>query len=316
MNILVTSISKKIPFLREVRDALSRVDENGKLFGADADDNCIGRYFCDSFWLMPAFDKLTFADFSDFCRSNRISAIIPTRDGELLCFAKWSECFKEIGISIMVSGPDVISTCLDKYRFYETLGAEPELKLCTTVTEIDQLKGVDRFVVKERFGSASERIAVNVTRQKALAFADNLEHPIFQHFIVGQEYSIDLYRTRQGCIPGVVMRSRDLIVAGESRISTTVENRKIEQMCLRVADILNLQSHVIFQGIIDRYGDFYLIECNPRFGGASTLSVAAGLDSFNWFLRECQGLHVTKKDFVKKNSLKLIRYPQDLIIKA
>ena len=63
MNVLVTSIAKKIPLLREVRKALSKTNNGGTLFGADADKNCIGRYFCDSFWLMPALDYMTFSEF-------------------------------------------------------------------------------------------------------------------------------------------------------------------------------------------------------------------------------------------------------------
>lgn len=317
MNVLVTSISKKIPLLRDVRKALSRIDENGKLFGADADKNCIGRYFCDSFWLMPVFDHLTLAELLDFCQTHKISAIIPTRDGELSGFAQWSKRLEEAGISIMVSAPDVIPSCLDKLNFYQTLKDVADLNLCPTATDINQLSGViAEIVVKERFGSASEKIAINVTRQRALDLAKNLEHPIFQPFIEGQEYSVDLYRTRQGCIPGVIVRSRDLIVAGESQISTTVGNDKIEQMCSRAADILNLRGHVVFQGIIDKNDDFQIIECNPRFGGASNLSIAAGLDSFFWFLRERQGFQVTKKDIVKKSLLRLIRHPQDLFLET
>ena len=317
MNVLVTSIAKKIPLLHEVRKALSKANNGGKLFGADADKNCIGRYFCDSFWLMPALDHLTLAELSDFCRSHEISAIIPTRDGELSCFAKWSENLEETGISIMVSAPNVIATCLDKLSFFQTLKDVPGLKLCPTSTDINQLQeGAAKFVVKERFGSASENIAINVTEQKALDYANNLSNPIFQSFIEGQEYSIDLYRTRQAIIPGVVVRSRDLIIDGEAQISTTAGNNKIEQICSQAADILNLQGHVVFQGIVGREGNFHIIECNPRFGGASTLSIAAGLDSFFWFLRECRRLPVTKKYFVKKGPLRLIRYPQDLIVEV
>ena len=317
MNVLVTSISKKTPLLCEVRNALSRIDKNAKLFGADADSNCIGRYFCDFFWLMPTLDQLTLSELLDFCRSHEISAIIPTRDGELLGFAQWSKDLEEAGISIMVSAPDVIATCLDKLSFFQTLKDVPDLNLCPTATDINQLpERIAEIVVKERFGSASEKIAINVTRQQALDLADNLDHPIFQPFIEGQEYSIDLYRTRQGLITGVVIRSRDLIIEGESQITTTAENNKIEQMCSRAADIMNLQGHVVFQGIVDINSNFYIIECNPRFGGASTLSIAAGLDSFSWFLRESQGQQITKEDFVKKGPLKLIRYPQDLIVEV
>jgi len=316
MNILVTSISKKIPLLNVARNALSRIDKDGYLFGADSDKNCTGRYFCDFFWLMPVLEQLNLSELKDFCRSHDISVIIPTRDGELHRFAEWAEELEKEGISTMVSAPDTVITCLDKLVFYQILKYFKGLSFCHTVTDINFLEEVNSFVVKERFGAASNSIAINVTLNDAIEHADKLKNPVFQPFICGQEYSVDLYRSRQGINIGVVARSRDLIVAGESQISTTVENSRIEQMCCRTADILDLQGHVVFQGIIGLDGNFQIIECNPRFGGASTLSIAAGLDSFFWFLQESQGQQVIKKDFIKKSPLKLIRYPQDLIIET
>lgn len=54
---------------------------------------------------------------------------------------------------------------------------------------------------------------------------------------------------------------------------------------------------------------------NARFGGASHLSIKAGLDSFYWFFLESSGHNIDVYPFIRnKEELKLIRYPEDLII--
>ncbi|MNC49272.1 carbamoyl phosphate synthase-like protein [compost metagenome] len=71
---------------------------------------------------------------------------------------------------------------------------------------------------------------------------------------------------------------------------------------------------MIFQVIIDHAGEYHFIECNTRFGGASRLSVEAGLDSFYWFLLEAEGNDLAEYPFVRSAQEKrLIRYAEDLI---
>jgi carbamoyl-phosphate synthase large subunit len=56
----------------------------------------------------------------------------------------------------------------------------------------------------------------------------------------------------------------------------------------------------------------HLLECNCRFGGASTLSIAAGLDSFYWFLRECLNEDLSDLPFLNyRRGLRQIRYAED-----
>ena len=69
------------------------------------------------------------------------------------------------------------------------------------------------------------------------------------------------------------------------------------------------------QIILDANNKIHIIECNSRFGGASTLSIEAGLDSFYWFLHEANSINIDNMPFqLKKQKIRQIRFPQDLII--
>jgi carbamoyl-phosphate synthase large subunit len=84
---------------------------------------------------------------------------------------------------------------------------------------------------------------------------------------------------------------------------------------LAAASALGLTGHMVFQAIEDRSGRVHLMECNSRFGGASTLSVAAGLDSFYWFFRECMGDDLHDVAFVESpEGLRQVRYASDKIV--
>ena len=70
------------------------------------------------------------------------------------------------------------------------------------------------------------------------------------------------------------------------------------------------------QGIEQEDGEFLFLECNPRFGGASSLSIAAGLDTFTYFFKEALGESLENIPFHREpKSLRLIRYPKDLYVK-
>ena len=146
-----------------------------------------------------------------------------------------------------------------------------------------------------------------------MSFSSRLQSPIFQPFIIGKEYSVDVYISRSGKIKGIICRSRELVINGESKITTTQSHKGIEKLVNDILTAFSFYGHVIFQIIEDLEGELHVIECNPRFGGASTLSLAAGLDSFYWFLNECSDLNIDSYPFLVSDK-KQIRYSEDLII--
>ncbi|MED0670805.1 NAD-dependent epimerase/dehydratase family protein [Aneurinibacillus aneurinilyticus] len=312
-NVLVTSISRKVPLLRAVKQALRKVGDEIRLFGGDIDAGCIGRYFTDEFWLMPHLIDLTPETCIAYCEQNGIGLIIPTRDGELPYFARHKAVFAAHGIEVMVSDERAIDICLDKQRFYDELSVLG-YPVIPTAREIEGVSA-ELYVVKERYGAGSHSLGLKLSEEAARVHATNLEEPIYQPYVAGEEMSVDVYLTHSGRAKGAVVRRRELVVHGESQITTTVQHYELEQLCIKIAEKLELSGHVIFQVFVTPDDFFHIIECNPRFGGASTLSLAVGLDSFYWSYLEAMGVDVADYPFVRSNEEKtMVRYPQDVIL--
>ena len=44
-NVLITSISRKVPLIKAVKKAFAKLGNSGKVYGADASVDCVGRFF-------------------------------------------------------------------------------------------------------------------------------------------------------------------------------------------------------------------------------------------------------------------------------
>src|SRR5690606_16124093 len=92
-----------------------------KVFGSDYNERCIGQYFVDYFWHCPMLKDLSINLLIDYCLTQHITMIIPTRDGELIYFAQHKAALMEKGIHVMVSHEDTVRLCLDKFLFSNQL---------------------------------------------------------------------------------------------------------------------------------------------------------------------------------------------------
>lgn len=312
-SVLVTSISKKIPMLKAIKNACNKLSPNIKVIGADTNASCIGKHFVDSFWQMPNIKDLSLSDILLYCNNNNVKAIIPSRDGELMFWAKHKKELAKHDINVMVSNPESIDLCLDKLKFNEFL-EENNLPSIPTQTNIDKINS-NSFVVKERYGAGSLNIGIGLNKEDSLSHACDLTNPMFQQFIKGDEFSIDAYISQNKNIKGIVVRKRIVVVNGESQITTTINDKQLTDMAAKLIDKLNLYGHVVLQVLKTSDNNIHTIECNSRFGGASTLSIACGLDSFYWFLLESLNNNVDDYPFIyPANPKTQIRYPEDIVI--
>jgi carbamoyl-phosphate synthase large subunit len=313
-NILITSISKKVPLLREIKKAAEKFSQDIQIFGMDIKnkDEVIGAYFVDKYWQSKSLNELEIKDIIDYCKNNNIKLIIPTRDGELEFWSKNKEILKENNIFVAVSELKSVLTNLDKLEFYKYCKAN-SIPAIPTFEHPNQ-NTADNWVVKERYGAGSRGIGINLGSKEAIEFSKKLKNPIFQPYINGDEVSIDSYTDKNGNVKGVVVRKRVLVVGGESQITEIVQDKELEVKFEQIIKKLNLQGHAVLQAIINSDG-INIIECNPRFGGASTFSIAVGLDSFYWTILEANGVDVSSYPFIKNSTIKKqIRYPEDLIL--
>jgi carbamoyl-phosphate synthase large subunit len=312
-NILVTSASKKIGLLKAIKKASNKISINIKLYSGDTNPRALCKFFTDDFYLMPQTTESNKSEILNWCKGNNITAIVPTRDGELLFWANWKLELLNNGIRVMVPDAHLVETCLDKLLFSSSCRKLnlPAINSDLTIENCDS----NFFVVKERYGAGSKSIAINVNKETALKHSARLENPLFQPFVLGSEISVDSYITESGMVKGIVTRFRSVVDNGESVITVTFFNESLNNQLLDIIKKLNLYGHIILQIILDAKNNIYIIECNSRFGGASTLSIEAGLDSFYWFLHEANGINIDKLPFqLKKQKITQIRFPQDLIL--
>lgn len=294
--------------IKTVRRAMFRLGGSSQLYGMDAAADSIGRYFVDHFWHCPPLSVMRPENFVDYCLRHNISIVFPSRDGELIYFSENRELFAQQGIYVMIPEPSAVKSCLDKLQFYHLL--HDRFPVVPTSEVAEDWDGL--FVVKQRFGAGSAEIGIGLDRSAAILHSNRISNPIFQPYIVGSEYSIDVYIDQNGKSIGAIVRQRNKVIQGESQVTTSCRYPVLEKLSINMAEVLQLRGHAIFQILVDQQDKPHILECNCRFGGASTLSVEMGLDTFYWFIKESHGESIS---FVRPDTERmLIRYPEDLIL--
>lgn len=305
INILLMSASSKSPLYEALS---SYISNNYEIILADSDDNCLMAHLSENFIKIPYLKDLNIEQLCKICKEKNIQYIIPTRDGELEYFAQHKHYLNSQKINVMVSELDAIRNCVDKLKFYEILNSN-NINAIKTTSDINKIE-TSRYVVKERFGSGSRNIGINLTFEEAKEHSKKLNEPIFQPYIEGDEYSVDVYNSKNNIVIGMVVRKRVVVRNGESQVTEIVVDKDISRCIEKAITTLNLCGHSVSQVIKDKDGKCHIIEINARVGGASTLSFKAGIDSINWFINECNGLDL--KPVKTLENLKMIRIAKDL----
>jgi carbamoyl-phosphate synthase large subunit len=308
--ILVTSIGAKSALLERVCDARDCFDATLRIIGADTDISALGRYIVDEFWLMPALRELSFEMLLGYCKEHNVRYIIPTRDGELLFFAQHKKLLAQNNIFVFVCESEVVTLCYDKLKFYE----KGDSTWCIPTSQDPHALDTKCYVIKERFGGGAQNIVLDVDKSTLQREAKNFQEPLFQPYIQGKEYSIDSYVDQRGKCRACIVRSRDKVIDGESKITTVAKKEDLAKKVANFVEKFSILGHSVTQVIEDQEGKYHLIECNTRFGGASTLSYELGLKSFLWFLQECN--HQALDVAIANKKLTQVRVQKDLYFES
>lgn len=317
LNVLVSSASRKVPLVKAMQQAARQIDPAAQVVAGDMNPQALTAAVADSFWQMPATRDDSFDALLAGLKARQISAVLPTRDGELAFWARHAERLRSEGIEVIVAPEPALALCLDKLAFAR-FGAARGLPFIPAALNIDELGAAApdaRYVVKERHGAGSRSLGLGLAREAALAHAQGLEAPIFQPLIGGREISVDGWLDRRGQAKGVVLRWRDRVVNGESEVTTTFSDAALEAQSRRILEALGLTGPVVMQAMLDEAGQLHVIECNARFGGASTTGLAVGLDSLHWSLLQARGDDLSAWPFLRApGQVRQVRMPADLLI--
>ncbi len=311
MNVLITSVSRKVSLVRAFQEALA-AEGGGHVIGVDVSPTAVGLYLADEHYLVPRSDDPAFAEtLLDLCKEHGVQLVVPTRDEELPILAKSRDEFLRAGVRIMVPPTETVEICQDKLRFAEFCARHgigtPDIR-----TSPD--KGPFPVFVKPRHGKGGKGAFSARSRAElegALARLDG--DAVVQELVDAPEYTIDLFADFSGNIISVVPRQRILVVGGESYVSCTVKDDRLRDEAIRLAKALRLEGHNTIQCFLqdDRVK---FIEVNARYGGAAALGFAAGAKTPHDLVRLVLGKEVSPHIDDFQDGLYMLRYTQDLFL--
>ena len=296
INVLITSSSDKLPLINSVKKALEKTKVDFQLYLGEIDVNAPCFFFGFQTFRMPSTNSNdNVSQIITLCEENSINFIIPTRDQDLVFFSENIEVFNENSINVIVSPIETIKLCFDKLSFSQ-FGLANNLPFIPAYLCSDEVNAMP-MIVKPRFGSGSNNVYRLTNNNNIDELSRCIEEPIFQPYIDGFEISVDAWIDNQNQLKGLVMRTRDYVKNGESKVTRTYHNNILEKKFITVFNKFKFRGHVVLQAIIDKNNIPYIIEINPRFGGASNLSIKVGLDSFYWSFMEVLGDDISKLKF-------------------
>ena len=181
-----------------------------KIIGADSDKLAAGMYLCDEGYTVPKFkDKDFFPTIKKIVKKEKIDVIFPCLDPILYDFSKRKKEFEKIGTKVIISDPESISICRDKWKTMNKL--EDKIPLPESCIKKKDVKSFPVFI-KPRDGSGSKHIYKINSREELDALYDKVPKPIIQEFLGGKEYSVDCLCSKEGkllaCVPQERIDSR------------------------------------------------------------------------------------------------------------
>ena len=318
LNILLTSAGRRSYLVEFFKKALAG---RGLVHVANSSEISPAFLVADKSVVSPLIYDSNYVDFLlEYCEKHRINAIISLFDIDLPVLAANKSAFEERGIQVIVSDPDVINTCNDKWETYQFvlslgLNAPKTYKRLEDAQEAIWGRELSYPVfIKPRWGMGSIGVFEAENQEELNCFYNKVKNVIsktylkyeseqtpedrvlIQEKIPGQEYGLDIMNDLQGNYCNTSVKMKYAMRSGETDCAVTVNDETLKDIGKKISEafhhIGNLDADVFLHE-----GKGYVLEMNARFGGGYPFSHVAGVNMpqaiVNWLL----GMDVPKSFF-------------------
>ena len=268
----------------------------------------------------PAWESPDWADrFLGLCRDTEISLVVSVADRELNALGLVASDLQALGArTLLPLAHGALDVCGNKRLFAEwcTQRGFPIPKTIPTkaARAIQAYSSEFPLFARPVIGQGGVGTWVVKTPEMLAAFEPMADELIIQEMVTDPEYSIDVLSTFEGEALQAVVRRRLVVRGGESSTTQVMQNPELEALALKVADGLSLVGHSVVQAFWSEQNGPRLIEVNPRFGGASTLSIRAGLDSPRRIIGMLRGDPSAYKNGPIRIGLTMHRVAEDIFV--
>lgn len=299
MNVLLTCAGRRNYLVEYFQQALNG---RGQVYAADASPYASALQAADHAFIVPSVDQAGYVEhLLDLCATQQVSLLISLNDLELPMLAPRREEFRAVGTMLVVSAPEVIATCFDKWAMLPFLEAcqlsGPQTHLTLSGAQKALALGTMQFplVIKPRWGTASlcieyahdlEELEIAyrlVTRRvqrsiiAGVSSVDSGATVLIQERLTGQEYGLDIINDLAGNYVSTIVRRKLAMRSGETDKAMLVDDERLcalgKTLSHALGHIGNLDCDVFVDG--SRYT---ILDMNPRFGGGYPFSHVAGVN--------------------------------------
>lgn len=310
-NILITSAGRRVSLVRNFQDTLKKFNPNGKVFTTDMNPYLSSAcQVSDGYVQVPRVtDKSYLEILKVFCLQNNISLVIPTIDTELHILAKAKETFLQKGIFLAISSIEICEIFYLKKsteKFFLDNGFD-------TPRSVNNINTCD-YPIFAKLNNSSCSVGAQIVYTPEVA--KELSHDknyVFQEYIQGDEFTVDVFIDKRGNVISIVPRQRLEIRAGEVSKAKTLKDQNIIQaikkLCIKLHGAYGCMTIQLFR-TDDR---IIFIEINPRFGGGYPLSFQAGANFADYLIRDFLGKTLDYREDWRDNTF-MLRYDAEVIL--
>ncbi|HZG17453.1 MAG TPA: ATP-grasp domain-containing protein [Candidatus Bathyarchaeia archaeon] len=321
MNVLLTSVGRRVKLVRCLKESLAG---KGKVVAVDCDWTAPALYAADAHQIVSRIEEPDYIDvLLQICLHYQIDAVLSLIDPELSFLAQHVESFRDAGVEVIVSSPEVVGLCLDKKATSDFLQQHdfPFIPTYVTAEEVSEAFSIGELsfpvLVKPRNGSASQGISVVDTIAELNQLLGK-EHDslIVQPYLQADEYGVDAYVDLLTGEPVSIFTKKKLRMrAGETDRSLAIQDAALTGLVYRLLKTLQPRGPIDIDCF--KVGDTYVIsEINPRFGGGYPHAYLCGEDYFSCLATNLEGRPNVPRIGTYEAGSTMLKYDEVMLIKA
>ena len=318
MNILFTCAGRRTYLLKYFKENMLPGD---KVVATDMQLSAPALQVADVKLQVPAVYAKDYIDRTlAICEEQHIDALISLNDLELPILAEQKKRFENIGVKVIVSDPEVIDICFDKYKtaqWVEALGLnvpKTYVSLAETKAALEAGEICFPLFLKPRWGSGSIGLEtvedmeelemvykllfrkIKKTMLAKVSVGD--EYIMIQEKLAGNEYGLDVMNDLVGNYVAVSVKQKLAMRAGETDKAVTVDLPEVREIGAVIGKNLKHLGNLDVDIMQRANGDYCVLELNPRFGGGFPFSYEAGVNLPKAIMEWLQGKQVDESILV------------------
>lgn len=312
MNILFTCAGRRTYLLKYFKENMQPGDI---IVATDMQISAPALQAADVKVQVPAVYAENYVDITlDICKQHSIDILISLNDLELPILSENKARFDELNVNLIVSSPEVIDICFDKYKtaqWVENIGLNaPKTYVRLENAKAALARGEITFplFMKPRWGSGSigletiedmeeldiyYNLLLKKIKKTILATASvGDEYIIIQEKLTGNEYGLDVMNDLKGNHVAVSVKQKLAMRAGETDKAITCDLPEVRKIGQKIGESLKHIGNLDVDIMQRANGDYCVLELNPRFGGGYPFSYEAGVNMPKAIIDWVKGLPV------------------------